>query len=138
MKYKKQSSILWIESIGFSLLIAFSWLTEAVRIPHLVFGESFTPNWERASLRTLVILLVWLSVYLATRRLLKRLYYLEEFLRICSWCRKVCHEGEWLEIEKFFDSKFATTTSHGMCPGCLEKRLAEINAFKPPPATAAK
>lgn len=138
MKHKKQSSILWIESIGFSLLIAFSWLTEAVRIPHLVFGESFTPNWERAFLRTVVIMLVWLSVYLATRRLLKRLYYLEEFLRICSWCRKVCHEGKWLEIEKFFDSKFATTTSHGMCPACLEKRLAEIRGIGQAPADAPK
>lgn len=136
MKYSKENSILWIESFGFSLLIVLSWLTEVVRIPHFIFGESFTPNWERAVLRTIVISLIWTWVYVATRRLLKRLHYLEEFLRICSWCRKVCHEGQWLELEKYFSSKFATTTTHGMCPECLEKKLKEIQAIeKRPPGT---
>lgn len=136
MKYKKENSILWIESFGFSLLIALSWLTEAVRIPHFVFGETFTPNWNRATLRTLVILLVWTWVHVATKRLLKRLYYLEDFLRICGWCRKVCHEGQWLKMEDYFSSKFATTTTHGMCPECLEKKKQEIAGAKYPPVTA--
>jgi len=134
---KKENSILWIESVGFSLLIALSWLTEITRIPHFVFGEAFTPNWNRAMLRTTVILIVWTSVYVATKRLLKRLHHLEEFLRICSWCRKVDHDGKWVALEEFFSSKFATTTTHGMCPECLEKRLKEIENF-PPPTSAAK
>ena len=131
MKFKKENSILWIESFGFSLLIVLSWLVEVARIPHFVFGEVFTPNWNRAMLRTVVISLIWTWVHLATRRLLKRLHYLEEFLRICSWCRKVCENGQWLELEKYFSSKFATTTTHGMCPECLEKRLKEIAALQP-------
>ena len=49
---ERGDSILWIEAFGFSLLIVLSWLTEIVRIPHFVFGESFTPNWHRALLRT--------------------------------------------------------------------------------------
>jgi hypothetical protein len=130
MKKTKETSILWIEAIGFSLLIALTWLTEVVRIPHLIFGEPFTPNWSRAILRTAVILLVWVWVHLATKRLLKRLHYLEDFLRICGWCRRVDHEGEWLEIEKYFSSKFATPTTHGMCPDCLRKKMAEIKAAK--------
>lgn len=72
-------------------------------------------------------MLVWASVHLATRRLLKRLHHLEEFLRICGWCRKVCHDGEWLEMEKYFRSKFATKTSHGMCPECLKKKKEELS-----------
>jgi hypothetical protein len=54
-------------------------------------------------------------VHLTTKRLLKRLHYLEEFLLVCSWCRKVGHEGEWLTMEGYFGSKFATETSHGIC-----------------------
>lgn len=69
------NSILWMEAAGFSLLIALSWLTEAVRIPHFLFGEAFAPNWHRALLRSVVIFLVWASVHLATKRLLKRLHY---------------------------------------------------------------
>jgi hypothetical protein len=123
----KENTILWVEAFGFSFLIVLSWLTEAIRIPHFIFGEPFTPDWRRAMLRTVVILLIWLWVHLATRQLLKRLHHLEEFLRICSWCRKVCHDDEWLTMEDYFNSKFATRTSHGMCPECLKKKKDELN-----------
>jgi hypothetical protein len=124
----KTPPILWVEATAFSLIITLSWLTEAIRLPHLIYGEQFTPNWKRAILRTVVILLIWLWVNLATRKLLKRLHYLEEFLRVCSWCRKVDYQGEWLDMEKYLKSKFATKTSHGMCPDCLKKKKDEIAA----------
>ena len=133
MNRKKENSILWVEATGFSLLIALTVLCEAVRIPHLVFGEDYSPNWRRALLRSLVLALVWVWVHRATRRLLKRLHYLEDFLRICGWCRRVCHNEEWLTMEKYFSSKFATPTTHGMCPDCLKKKMAEIATAKYPP-----
>jgi ABC-type Mn2+/Zn2+ transport system permease subunit len=119
---EKTSGIIWIEASGFSFLIMMSWLTEALHIPHLIFGEAFTPDWHRALLRTVVLLVIWLWVHLLTRRLLKRLHHLEEYLRICGWCRKVCHEGEWLEMEKYFSSKFAMKTSHGMCRNVCKRK----------------
>jgi hypothetical protein len=120
---KRWNSILWVEAWGFSLIIVLSWLTEAIHIPHLIYGESFTPNWHRAILRTVVILLVWFWVHLATRRLLKRLHYLENFLLICGWCRRVCTQDEWMTMEKYFDAKFDMHTSHGMCPDCVKNEL---------------
>lgn len=120
---KRCSSILWNEAFGFSLLIVMSWMTEILRIPHYLFGEAFVPNWHRAALRTLVLMLIWGWVHLSTKRLLKRLHYLEEFLRICSWCRRVCHDGEWMTMEEYFASHFATRTSHGICPECMEKGI---------------
>ena len=117
----KSNRILWVEATAFSLIIALSWLTEAIRIPHLLYGESFTPNWNRAILRTVVIVLIWIWVHLATRQLLERLHYLEEFLR-------VSHGNEWIEMERYLKSKFATKTSHGMCPDCLRKKKDEIAA----------
>ena len=134
LKRGKPNRILWVEAIAFSLLIVMSWLTEILGIPHLLYGEDFTPDWRRASLRTLVILMIWLWVFSATRKLLKRLHYLEEFVRVCSWCRKVSHEEEWLEMEKYFNSKFDTKTSHGMCPDCLRKKKEEIVATNKPKA----
>ena len=125
---RKPNRILWVEATAFSLIIFLSWLTEAIRIPHLLYGEAFTPNYYRALLRTIVIMLIWLWVHLATKQLLRRLHYLEEFLRVCSWCRKVCHGNEWIEMEKYLKSKFATKTSHGMCPDCLRKKKEEILA----------
>jgi hypothetical protein len=122
----KSNAILWIEAFGFSFIISLSWLTEVIRLPHFLFDEPFTANWHRAALRTGVILLVWMWVHQATKRLLKRLHHLEEYLRICGWCRKVCHDGEWLTLENFFNSKFSTRTSHGMCPECLQKNVEEL------------
>ena len=123
---EKSSGILWVEAAAFSSLIILSWLTEALRIPHALYGEQFTPNYHRATLRSVIILMIWSWVYLVTRRLLKRLHYLEEFLRVCGWCRKVCSDNEWLEMEKFFNSKFDTKTTHGMCPDCLKKKVGEM------------
>jgi hypothetical protein len=104
-KVKGRNSILWVEAGGFLVVIVMSWLTELFRIPHYLFNEPFIPNWHRAVLRTLVIVGIWLWVFWITRRLLKRLHHLEEFLRICSWCRKVCH----------------------MCPDCLKKKVQELS-----------
>ena len=134
MKKRKENSILWIEAFGFSILILLSWVTEVTRIPHLIFNEPFAANWHRALIRTAVIILVWTWVHIATKRLLKRLHYLEEFLRICGWCRRVCDGDEWMEFERYFSSKFSTTTTHGMCPDCLKKSVEEIATAKYPPA----
>lgn len=125
-KITGRNSILWIEALGFSFLIAMSWLAEVFKIPHYLFNEPFVANWHRAILRTVVILLIWGWVYFLTWRMLKRLHELEEFLRICSWCRKVCDDEEWLKLEDYFSSKFAMRTSHGMCPECLKKKVQEL------------
>lgn len=113
------------QAIGFSVLVALMWVVELLRIPQLLYGEgSMDFAWARAFGRSLVVLLVWWPVHLTTKRLLARLHQLEEFLLICSWCRKVGHQGEWLTMEDYFDSKFSTETSHGICPACAKKQLA--------------
>jgi hypothetical protein len=122
---RRVESVLLKEAIGFSLLIAISWLTEAFDLPHLLFGEQPAFHWQRALLRTLVIADIWLWVHVATKRVLERLHYLEEFLLVCSWCRKVGSQGQWLTMEEYFDSKFAIGTSHGICPECAQKARSQ-------------
>ncbi len=130
---KSAESILRKEAIGFTAIIVLSWATEVFHVPHLLFDEPPAFNWHRAVLRTIVVLAIWLWVHVATKRLLKRLHHLEEFLLVCSWCRKVGHDGEWLTMEEYFGSKFATQTSHGICPECAR------NAHRPPdPETAGR
>src|ERR1700712_3611195 len=123
---EKSSGILWVEASAFSFLIGLSWLTEMLRLPHAIFGDQFYPNYHRAALRSIIILMIWSWVYLVTRRLLKRLHHLEEFLRVCGWCRKVCDQNQWVEMERFFTSKFDTKTTHGMCPDCMKKKVGEM------------
>lgn len=125
------ASVLRRENLGFALILLLSWVSEAVRVPHLLFGEPDEFNWTRALLRSVVILAVWAWVHFTTRALVRRLHHLEEFLLICSWCRKVGHEGKWLTMEQYFGTHLDTQTSHGICPECSQKtheRLAQLIA----------
>jgi hypothetical protein len=81
-------------------------------------------------LRTVVIVCVWAVVHIATHRLLKRLHHLEEYLRVCAWCRKMDHQGKWVTMEDYFQSAFATQASHGVCPEC-SRTLANPETRQP-------
>jgi hypothetical protein len=116
-------TILRKAAIGFSTIIVLTWAAEALHVPHYFFGEPVEFNWLRVLFRTAIILVIWAWVHLTTRRLLQRLHRLEEYLLICSWCRKVGYQGEWKTMEQFFGSTFNTETSHGICPECARKEL---------------
>lgn len=137
MPHKSGRSILHLQTIGFALLIGSVWLVELLHIPHLLYGVAAEFSLPRVLLRTGVIVAIWIWVHFTTRRLLRRLHELEEFLRICSWCRKLEHNGTWLTIEEFFDSRLATETSHGICPACARKQFTEhrVALRVKPPAT---
>jgi hypothetical protein len=122
---QKLRRILWYESIGFVLIIILSWLDEVLNLPGLLFGGAKQTDWRESVMETVVIMAVWLIVLVFTGRLLGRLQYLEGFLRICAWCRKVYHNGEWIPVETFFDRKLDVKTTHGMCPECARKLLDE-------------
>lgn len=117
-KAKRREFILWVEGIGFSMIVVLIWITEYFHLPHFLFIEEKLFNWPRASLRSVVVMLVWLAVHVATRRLLKRLHQLEEFLLVCAWCRKIGHNNEWVSMEDYFGSALSTPTTHGICPEC--------------------
>ena len=112
-------SILWYEIAAFTLLVAVSWADEIFGLPGLLFGGSHHPNYREASLETIVILMVAIPIVIRTRRVVARLFYLEGFLRVCAWCKKVEHGGDWVPIAEFFQQRFDARTSHGMCPDCF-------------------
>ena len=129
------SQILVVELIGFLAIIALSWANELFGLPSLIFGGAHRVNWPESVLETAIIALVAILVLVSTRRLVLRLHYLEEFLRVCSWCRKLSTGNEWIPVEEFFERTFDTRTSHGMCPGCLQKKKDELAAAERPPST---
>ena len=122
---KKSRRILWYETVGFLLLIALSWLNEMVSLPHLLFGSGEHSSLHEAMMETSALAVVWLMVYLFTKRLLGRLYHLEGFLQVCAWCRKIGHDDGWVQLETYFAKGFDIKTSHGMCPECQAKYAAK-------------
>ncbi|MBC8011002.1 MAG: hypothetical protein H7067_13005 [Burkholderiales bacterium] len=121
-------SILRGQTIAFSCLLVLIWTAELLHLPHHLFGDSPDIQWLRVLFRTFVVLGIWLIVHQTTSRLLKRLHELETFLRVCGWCRKVDDRGEWRTLEDYFDTRFQTGTSHGICPECAKTQLARHRA----------
>jgi hypothetical protein len=120
--------ILVYEAIGFAAILALVWINE-----FLVFSEYiFRPHtdhpeiWE-SLLDTAAILAIAAVMIRMTQRVLSRLFYLERFLRVCAWCRKIQQEDRWITLEDYLSSGFATRTSHGMCPECAEKAKRELS-----------
>ena len=117
--------ILWIECLGFSLLILLSWLDELLGLPHLLFGLPQQGMWRESALESIAIALVWLVVYIATQNILRRFQYLEDMLMMCAWCRKLEHSGDWLSLEDYCVRELGVDISHGICPKCGRKSLGE-------------
>ncbi len=132
---KTARSILRRQAYGFLLLISAIWLVEILHVPHLLYGVAADFNLPRVLVRTVFVLAIWLGVHLTTRRLLRRLHELEEFLLVCSWCRRLGHQGGWVTMEEYFGSQLSTGTSHGICPDCAEKQFtAHRKATRVPPS----
>jgi hypothetical protein len=74
----------------------------------------------------LSVLAVWFLVSVSTRRILERVRYLEKFMRVCSWCRRIEYKGEWMRLEDFMKQGFDTPTTHGICPECLARQKEAI------------
>ncbi len=122
---KKPQRILLIENLGFLALVLLSWANEFLDLPRIAFGGNTQVNWRESAMETLLVLIVWALAYVATKKLLARLYYLEGFLRVCAWCRKIGQDDDWVPVEQFFATGFDVTATHGICPACMEKVIAE-------------
>jgi hypothetical protein len=117
----KVSRILFYEGAGFLVIIALSWFSEFSDLPRLAGVNQYVPNWRESALETFIVLLVAIPVLTLTKRLATRLYYLEGFLRVCAWCKKLENNGKWIPLEEFFESKFQTAASHSICGVCMEE-----------------
>ena len=119
----KPNNIISYELIGFTIIILLIWMDEIFCLPTLLFGGLYTPDYHEAVVETSVALLVAVPVIHFTKKLLNRLHYLEGLLRVCAWCKKIGHDGQWISLEKYFEHQFDTKTSHGICPECSAKML---------------
>lgn len=110
-----------IEAIGFGSVIALVWLDEVLDLPHVLFGDPVSPTrFMEAAWESGVLLVLATVVLVVTRRLVAQVAYLESYVVLCAWCRRVRSDEEWLGFEAYL-SAHRTDTSHGMCPDCEAK-----------------
>jgi hypothetical protein len=128
---RRASTVVAYEIVGFLAIIALSWMNELLGLPGLIFGRHHPGGWHESLLETTIVLLVAIPVVVATRQLVTRLHYLEEFLRLCAWCRKIRMDNEWISLEDFFERRFDTRTSHGICPACRAEQRKAVGERRP-------
>ena len=114
--------LLWFEVAAFGLIILLSWADELLGLSARLFGGTHRPDIGEAIIETLFVLLVAVPILIHTRRVVSRPFYFEGFLRVCAWCKNVEHQGDWIPVGEFFQERFETETSHGMCPVCFAKQ----------------
>jgi hypothetical protein len=120
--------VVLFQNLGFLSVIILCVLDELVQLPALLqSGHSFTFLLHLPALEILVILAIWLLVSISTHRILEHLHYLEGFLRVCAWCRRINYQGDWMRLEDFMRQGFDTPTTHGICPECFELQKAAAN-----------
>ena len=125
------SRVVIYQHLGFLAIIAICYFNDLVKMPSLIFsGHPFLVLYRQSTLEILLIFAIWLLVVMSTRRLLKRVRHLEDFMRVCAWCRRVDYKGEWMPFEEFLEQGFDTPTTHGICKECLEKQQAAIEKAK--------
>ena len=67
----------------------------------------------------------------------KRLKVYEDFLPICSVCKKIRNDkgkepgsGDWLSVEEYLRREAGVLASHSYCPDCYDEFMQELEVFK--------
>lgn len=114
--------IIQLEIIGFAAVIGATWIDEVWGLSHLVYGGPVTThNYEHALFVTAWALLVMFFVLIITKLLLKRIRYLEGFLPVCSYCKGIRHNGNWMTLENFLLERSNVRLTHSLCPACAKQ-----------------
>jgi hypothetical protein len=114
--------IIRIEVIGFLTVIFASWLDEIFDLPHILLGASPTPfNYFESILETTLISVIAIIIIFTTHKLLQRLSFLEGILPVCSFCKKIRVNKQWVQIERYIRDRSEADFSHSICPECAKQ-----------------
>jgi hypothetical protein len=119
--------VITYELIACFAVMLFLWIDELLDVPHHLFGVEPTPiNWVESLLESGFIIVLCTLVITISYRFLQRIKYLEGFLRICAFCKRIRIEDKWIPLDQFVSDHSAAMFSHGYCPECLEKHYGEL------------
>ena len=126
-RHMGKAAIIWMEIGMFGLVLTTLWLDEFIDLPYRVFNAPPTPyRIEEYIIETSSVLIVGIIVIALTWVLMKRLERIEEFVRVCSWCKRVFLDGSWVEFAVYLRQKQDLDSTHGICESCAQVVLAEM------------
>ena len=122
---KASKRIIAVEIIGMSSIIVLLWLDDFVDLSSL-FGVPYkTMLLLQTIVTTILCILVLFWLTSKTRIILKRLKRLEGLLPVCSFCKKIRVNEEWVAIERYVSEHSDAVFSHGFCPECGEQHYGK-------------
>ncbi|MBI2928693.1 MAG: hypothetical protein HYY24_23775 [Verrucomicrobia bacterium] len=118
--------MLW-HGLAFLTIITLTWCDGVFDLAHFVLNEPRTrADLADTALKTSVLFLIWAGSAYKLFRIVSRLSYLEEFLRVCAWCRRIEFDSQWLSLEDHYTRQTGKKTTHGICPECQARLLAQL------------
>jgi len=121
-----QKALLW-QSLGFLIVLILTWSDAIFDLTHVILGLPHRDgDMNRTAITTVVIMLLWMFSAYKIYLVVSRLSYLESFLHVCAWCRKIEHNDRWLSLEAHFTQKTGGTVSHGICPECSKRLTRQV------------
>lgn len=119
--------VLW-QSLGFFLLIVFTWADALVDMTGVYYRLPPAPHrLYRAAVLTAAIFAVAFITVATT--LIQQKKILKGLLRVCSYCRRVqVNEETWRQLEEFLTEKTLAEFTHGVCPECYQREIGKIDA----------
>ena len=122
-----KKTIIAYQLMGFLIVIVLLWLNEIFDLPHKLFGAAATPiNWAESIFESVIVLIFCAVVTYFSWQSLKRIKYLERFLFVCSFCKKIRFEKEWIPIEDYIREHSESEFSHSLCPECAKKHYGNF------------
>jgi hypothetical protein len=130
-KNSQLTKIVLYQNLGFLGVIILCFLDDLLKLPSLIFSNHpFAFLYRQSTLEMLLVLGVWFLVSMSTRRVLERIRYLEKFMRVCAWCRRINYHDEWMRLEEFMQQGFDTPTTHGICAECLQRQQEAVERVR--------
>jgi len=121
-----QKALVW-QSLGFLIVVVLTWSDALFDLAHMILGLPHRElDMERTEVITVILLLLWMFSAYKIYLVVSRLSYLESFLHVCAWCRKIEYDNRWLSLEAHFAQKTGGQVSHGICPECSAKMTHQV------------
>ena len=115
--------VILLEILAFELILLFIWLGEFLDFSHRLYGappSSF--DWQLSLMLSVWVLLVMGFVIAITFVFFKQIRYLEGFLPVCSFCKKIrLEDGAWVPLEEFMQARTSVQMTHSLCPPCAKE-----------------
>ena len=134
---RRPKTIMIIILISLGLSTVFWTLNSAIMSLVLHSGsfleQFFQPDmhhlWMRVPIVILSVPIVFLIVWLV--KSFTEVKVLRGLIPICAWCKKIRDDkGYWNDVEEYISQHTQAEFTHGMCPECYNKVIAEEDSKK--------